>query len=463
MKRSPYFFLLVSAFLLSSTVVAHPGGHGIDPKSVKLWHFKNNKIAVAGVFLLNQKDTIFVQCSNGETIKFPVNSLSQEDKKIAEAEIASIESINSIHFQQFKAARGTFVTNDKYSEYALFIYILTVLFIGFFLFKQFRQFRIAKYRPFFASLIPVLLVSSILACKKNTETITSVVNTVTAAVNNPLSMDSAFTAYKPGVTTNWDNTYFYISSNGIPTHGMMVGITSWQQQVPVPQSYTGTNKWSIPLAPQYAANPISTATNLMKGAIAVAVNGIPIFNALNNRGDDAYLVGELDKWGGHCGKADDYHYHVAPLHLEATSGLKPIAYALDGFALYGSKEPDGSTMLALDSYHGHTWTNGVYHYHGTTSYPYTIGSMRGKVTLDPSTTAPENQIFPQALTTPIRPPLTPLTGAVITNFTPVGTNGYSLEYTIGTKKGYVNYNWTNAYKYTFTFIDINGVTTIQTY
>jgi hypothetical protein len=80
----------------------------------------------------------------------------------------------------------------------------------------------------------------------------------------------------------------------------------------------------------------------MKGAVAVAVNGIPIFNALNNRGEDSYLIGELDNWGGHCGRGDDYHYHAAPLHLSNTSGLKPIAFALDGFPVYGIKEPDGS-------------------------------------------------------------------------------------------------------------------------
>ena len=48
----------------------------------------------------------------------------------------------------------------------------------------------------------------------------------------------------------------------------------------------------------------------LSGAIALAVNGMPIFNALNNRGDDAYLAGELDDWGGHAGRADDYHYHM---------------------------------------------------------------------------------------------------------------------------------------------------------
>ena len=55
----------------------------------------------------------------------------------------------------------------------------------------------------------------------------------------------------------------------------------------------------------------------LRGAIALAVNGIPIFNPQNNGGEVSADIGELDQWGGHCGRADDYHYHVAPLHLQS--------------------------------------------------------------------------------------------------------------------------------------------------
>ena len=66
------------------------------------------------------------------------------------------------------------------------------------------------------------------------------------------------------------------------------------------------------------------------------MNGVPIFNAPNNRGEDAFLIGELDDWGGHAGRADDYHYHAAPLHLQEIVGdAAPIAYALDGYPIYG--------------------------------------------------------------------------------------------------------------------------------
>jgi hypothetical protein len=233
--------------------------------------------------------------------------------------------------------------------------------------------------------------------------------------------------------------------------------------VPIPQAYEGSNSWSIPLQPEYATVPLSTKTNLMKGAVAIAVNGIPIFNALNNRGEDSYMIGELDKWGGHCGRADDYHYHAAPMHLSGSNNTLPIAFGLDGFAVYGLKEPDGSVMATLDTCHGHVLNNGVYHYHGTTNYPYVIGAMRGKVNLDPATPAPENQILPQAFAKPARPALTPLKDAVITDFKAVGSNGFSLTYKIGVKNGYVNYSWDGNNRFTYTLIDTAGRSTTNSY
>ena len=137
--------------------------------------------------------------------------------------------------------------------------------------------------------------------------------------------------------------------------------------------------------------------------------------------------------------------------------------ALDGFAIYGSKEPDGTTMQTLDANHGHSIGTGVYHYHATTTYPYFIGSMRGKVSINPATTAPENQIIPQAKMTPIRPPGNPLKGASITNFKSTGTNAYSLEYAVGSQKGYINYSWDAANKYSYTFIGTDGKSTTTTY
>ena len=55
-----------------------------------------------------------------------------------------------------------------------------------------------------------------------------------------------------------DARWLYVESNGIPDHSLMVGIRSWQQQVPLPQKYVGDNAWQIPLNPVPAADPATT-------------------------------------------------------------------------------------------------------------------------------------------------------------------------------------------------------------
>ncbi|MFY0652137.1 MAG: YHYH protein [Cyclobacteriaceae bacterium] len=260
------------------------------------------------------------------------------------------------------------------------------------------------------------------------------------------------------VSTSSDDTYFYVASNGLPSHNMMVGITNWQQQVPIDHDYTGSNSWAIPIQPELSDNPLSTKTNLLKGAIAIAVNGIPIFNPLNNRGEDANDIGELDQWGGHCGRADDYHYHIPPTHLQSTVGAgNPIAYAVDGFPVYGE------TNETLDESLGRFNADGSYQYHTISTYPYFIAAMRGKVNLDPNTSAPENQVIPQASTQGVRPALTPLQGAAITGFESTGTNQYSLTYTLNSQNYMVHYGWDDSGKYTYEFVNPDGSSSTENY
>ena len=227
---------------------------------------------------------------------------------------------------------------------------------------------------------------------------------------------------------------------------MMKGIVSWQQQIPTPQPYTGTNAWSIPIKPIIAKNPMSARNHFLRGAIAIAVNGVPIFNALNNRGDDAYLAGELDDWGGHCGRADDYHYHIAPLHLQSIIGKKvPIAYALDGYPIYGDTEIDGKAISKLDEFNGHFDSKKNYHYHGTKTYPYINGGFKGVVQ------EIDGQVDPQAATKAFRPAGTPLRGAAITNCEQLGTNSFNLTYSLN------NENYQIRYTASLTSVEINFI------
>ena len=203
--------------------------------------------------------------------------------------------------------------------------------------------------------------------------------------------------------------------------------------------------------------PVSASTGLFRGAIAIAVNGVPIFNALNNRGDDAFLAGELDEWGGHAGRADDYHYHVAPLHLQSLVGISsPIAYALDGFPIYGEQEPDGSTVSGLDEFNGHLDDGGSYHYHGTTTYPYINGGLRGVVQVS------GDQVEPQPVTQAFRPAGEPLPGATIVTFETLGDGRYRLEYTLNNAIMSVEYEVFDT-SVTFVFTDGDGTSSTETY
>ncbi len=444
------------------SITAHEGGHyhSGDGTVFNTWRLQNGE-QVLGNFSAYENNRIILEWENGKLISLPMESFSKQDQLLLQSKISRTEAINRTPIFFAPATESGY-----YFTPIPLLLCLLILGILFMLKKSNQQFQLLppNYRRTSYWITGALVI--FFSCKKtadsnpnNTTTGTSIVVPKTRTG----FMDSVFAAFKPSVNTNFDNTYYYVSATGFPKHNMMVGITSWQQQVPIPQNYTGTNSWSIPLQPVMAAVPLSTKSNFMKGAVALAVNGIPIFNALNNRGEDSYKIGELDNWGGHCGKADDYHYHAAPLHLATVTGNLPIAYALDGFPVYGEKEPDGTTLTSLDTCHGHPWNTTQYHYHGTTTYPYVVGAMRGKVTLDPSTPAPENQILPQAFAKGARPATNPLNGASITNFVSTGTNAYLLTYKIGTKFGSVAYSWDASNKFTYTLTDTSGQSVTNTY
>ena len=312
------------------------------------------------------------------------------------------------------------------------------------------------------------------------------------------SQAAAFNMFAPHVSTRWDDRWLYVESDGLPhlpgnheepnhflfSHPLMIGITAWQQQVPLPQNYRGTNSWQIPLKPELADTPVSAKEQLFRGAIALAANGVPIFNPIKNDGrTDTLVAGELDEFGGHCGRADDYHYHIAPTHLQQFVGDgQPIAYALDGFPIYGLFDPaDGAgsehacplgSHDPLDDLNGHfappeddaeSGSNGLYHYHASEHYPYLNGGMRGKVTVR------DDQIEPQPRATPVRDWLQPLRGAAITGFkdaTVKGEAAWSLEYAVSGEKGFVNYRiegeWPES-KYFFDFIAPDGTTRSDVY
>jgi phosphatidylethanolamine-binding protein (PEBP) family uncharacterized protein len=279
-----------------------------------------------------------------------------------------------------------------------------------------------------------------------------------ATTNRGAGIATAFAPFANNVRTHWDSRFFYVESDGMVSDQMMTGITAWQQQVPLPQNYTGDNAWRFPLNPVPATEPQSIKNNFLRGAIAIAVNGIPIFNPQNNRGEISAEIGELDHFGGHAGRADDYHYHAAPLHLQQYVGSSnPIAFALDGYPIYGLAEPDGTRPNDLDAFDGHTTKLLGYHYHASTKYPYVNGGFHGTVT------ERDGQVDPQPRAQPVRPATTPLRGAVITDFkTEADGKSYTLTYTLNGQPVTLHYG-AEAGAVKFDFTDASGQKTTKTY
>jgi arylsulfatase A len=254
-----------------------------------------------------------------------------------------------------------------------------------------------------------------------------------------------------GLDVTWDEDFIHVRGNGLPEHRMMVGIRAWNQQVPLPQAFTGSNGFRIPRRPKLLESPAPTT---LEGPIALAVNGIPIFDPTTQGGKhDAFEHGELDEFGGHAGRADDYHYHVAPLHLAETVGPdQPIAFGLDGVPIYGEREADGSAPGALDGAHGHRHADGSYHYHGTREKPYFMGGFAGEVDLDA-----------RPRTRGVRPFTRPLRGATITGFEGSLEDGYRLTYELRGAEHRIDYRVGEDGEVTFRFVNPDGSATEEVY
>ena len=232
-------------------------------------------------------------------------------------------------------------------------------------------------------------------------------------------------ASSSGANVSCDASYAYVSSNSVAAHAMMDGITATNLQIPVGQNFLGANGWKIPLAPAIAA----TTTTAVDGPIGIAVNGVVIFNPCKQGGcanGDTKVLGELDVCNGHAGRADDYHYHAAPTCLMATKAANywdthPVGWALDGFAIFGYNNADG-TVATRDSVCGGNTTAisnapAGYSYHVTDASPYVLSCFRGTPSPDLAGQGGKYSPFRQ-------PPVTPFKVSNMTLTT--ASDGYSV-------------------------------------
>ena len=180
-----------------------------------------------------------------------------------------------------------------------------------------------------------------------------------------------------------DQKYIQFKSNGLPAsdHILMEGIIATNQQFPTEHSY----QFKINRKPkQLVVKKIPDA-----GPIGVAVNGIPIFDPATQGPADKRTgkrpstldAGELDECGGHAGRGDDYHYHIAPNCLIEQLGMqkveiekKPIGFSMDGHPIHAlgwfNKENDVESKL--DKCRGMTDLAGNYFYNVKATAPWGI-------------------------------------------------------------------------------------------
>ena len=201
-------------------------------------------------------------------------------------------------------------------------------------------------------------------------------------------------------TTN--ETHIEVISNGLPNHDLESGpgcCSSAQEHV-----------WTIPLEPtnQTECNPsVSTDGCTMapeRGAVAFAVNGVPIFGPEDGPGGDAvagqegaYEEDRQHVWLGichaHSGPGGEYHYHAdsnclhwhpdeengetwADYSMESsrtvTSHSPIVGFALDGYPIYGfvGWGVDGEVTEMTSSYR---LKDGETGYNGIDDYEYVSG------------------------------------------------------------------------------------------
>ena len=139
----------------------------------------------------------------------------------------------------------------------------------------------------------------------------------------------------------------------------------------------------LPVDPVMADTPTQLGT---VGKVGVALDGVPIFSDAPEIQVTGHMPA-LDTCGGHVDPGGWYHWHATSTDVatvfeaedvDADCALEQNAsaqfgYAFDGFALYGSREPDGSEPAGLDQCNGHVAPvadgTEAYHYHATETFP----------------------------------------------------------------------------------------------
>jgi hypothetical protein len=155
-------------------------------------------------------------------------------------------------------------------------------------------------------------------------------------------------------------------------------------------------------------NPtIASAPSCVELPVAIGLDGVIFFSALDSHGRDEPAYEMQDRCGGMSAPNGMYHrYRPSDCmpHIYEKNAL--VGYALDGFGIFSPYDANGKELTTrdLDKCHGTTtpimWDGKhvtMYHYVLTRDFPYSIGCFRGIPAHIPLPPPPENPSFFTAL------------------------------------------------------------------
>lgn len=148
----------------------------------------------------------------------------------------------------------------------------------------------------------------------------------------------------------------------------------------------------LPLVPRMADAPTDLGT---VAEVGLALDGVPIFADAPSVLETGHLPA-LDTCGGHIDPGGWYHWHATSTDLDtvyddaqvdadcaqAQSTGARFGYAFDGFAMFGTTDPNGAVPADLDACGGHlaptdASPDGEYHYHSTSGFPNLPACLSG--------------------------------------------------------------------------------------
>lgn len=130
--------------------------------------------------------------------------------------------------------------------------------------------------------------------------------------------------------------------------------------------------------------PAEASSAIGGNDVGIAINGVvlaapaPVSDILSN-----YTIAAFDDCGGHVNPNAGYHYHASTdcnSTGDQADGHAPLmAYAMDGYAIYGQLDADGNEHTDLDECRGATDDVRGYHYHAASAWENTfIGCFSGQ-------------------------------------------------------------------------------------